>query len=85
MISEYKPGMRHDVTVGQFIVTLDERFTQSAISHTRRVSGKIARLIRETGERDDVLIASLAKVWGVKKLFIPYCVAQTKTLLQVRR
>jgi hypothetical protein len=77
MISEYKPGMVSDVSVGQFRVTLEDRRVNAMEALARKVGKRVAQVYRERYGRDvfDTRVASdMAKSYGVHKLFIPYTV-----------
>lgn len=84
MIANYKTGMRMDVTVDQHRQVLIDRHINAMESNSRRVAKRMARLVKEvygTTTGDDIMLASLARQYGVVKELIPYTVKYAQELM----
>lgn len=85
MIANYKTGMRMDVTVDQHRQELINRHVNAMESNSRRVAKRMARLVKEVYGMtmgDDIMLASLARQYGVVKELIPFTVTLTQGLLK---
>jgi len=81
MISSFKRGYRKDVSVGEFRVRMAQREANENSSHARRIAAKIVKIVKASGEVDDILLAGLARQYGCSKQLIPDTVEHTKRLL----
>lgn len=89
MLSKYKPGMRKDVSVDSFRVTLAVRTERVKIAYAARMAGRVAGvlLFRLNDRRDlawmvsDREIESLATEYGVLDKLIPAVTEAVRELL----
>ena len=77
----YKRGYDKEVSVERFKVALLHRRVSAMESHARRTAAKIVKVVKLSGEMDDILLGDLAKMHGVHKALIGYTVECARRLL----
>ena len=85
MIANYKPGMRVDVTVDEHRNELIRRHVNAMESNSRRVAKRMAKMCKEVygmDAGDEIMLASLARTYGVVKELIPFTVSLTQGFLK---
>lgn len=67
MISEWKRGMQHDVSVAQFSSTLRQRTDSKQASYAFEVAKKIARALHFRGIRKSEFNPVQVRAWALRR------------------
>ncbi len=81
MISQNRQGMRHDVSVERFQWELGNKRDRASLALAKVVARRMVKVVREAygaNTVDDLLLAGLAKQYGVRGFLVPFTVARCK-------
>lgn len=93
MISSFKPGMRHDVSVGQFKMRLLTRTVKAMELHARNRARLMSRAVKTQLElklidwdmaTDKRMLREMAHNYGVHKLLIPYAIEMAQKFITTK-